>query len=336
MESSQVTNLSDLLVRTPLVCFPSLSSPLSAAYPHTVLLKLENLQNSSSFKLRGIGNMCIKRCREGVKHLVCSSGGNAGLAGVFAANKLKIPITVYLPSSTPSYVAERLKVQGANVIVKGDVWSVADASAREACKEEGFGYIPPFEHPYLWEGHASMVHEIHQELSANGETEAPDVMVVAVGGGGLLNGVIQGLREVGWEGTKVLGMETIGADCLNQSFKSGHSVSLTEITSIAKSLGAKCPSPTSLQHVLEGRAISSTVTDAAAVEACLKFADEYRMLIEPSCGAALSVVYDLSILSGMQAIGMLPDRKLRIVVIVCGGSIVNFNQLQEWKVAFNL
>ena len=336
MTSSQLTKLSDLLVPTPLVRFPSVASPLSATYPHTVLLKLENLQNSSSYKIRGIGNMCIKRCQEGVKHLVCSSGGNAGLAGVFVANKLKIPITVYLPSSTPSYVTERLKVQGANVIVKGDVWSVADETAREACEQEGFGYIPPYEHPYIWEGHASMVHEIHQELSARGETEAPDLMVVAVGGGGLLNGVVQGLREVGWESTKVLGMETIGADCLNQSYKSGQSVSLTEITSIAKTLGAKCPSTTALQHVLEGRAMSSTVTDAAAVEACLKFADEYRMLVEPSCGAALSAVYDLSILSSMQGSGMLPDKKLSIVVIVCGGSVINLNQLQEWKVAFNL
>ena len=331
-----MTNLSDLTVRTPLVCFPSVSSPLSPAYPHTVLLKLENLQNSSSYKVRGIGNMCIKRCQEGVKHFVCSSGGNAGLAGVFVANRLNIPITVYLPSSTPSYVIDRLKAQGATVVVKGEVWSVADESAQEACKQEGFGYIPPYEHPYIWEGHASMVHEIHQELSARGEKEAPDLMVVAVGGGGLLNGVVQGLREVGWESTKVLGMETIGADCLNQSFKSGHSVSLTEITSIAKTLGAKCPSPTALQHVLEGRVISSTVTDASAVDACLKFADEYRMLVEPSCGAALSAVYDQSIVSSMQATGTLPDRKLRIIVIVCGGSVINLNQLQEWKVAFNL
>lgn len=329
-------SLSDLSVHTPLVSFPSISSPLLPSYSHTVHLKLENLQNSSSYKIRGIGNLCIKRCQEGVKHLVCSSGGNAGLAGVFAANKLNVPITVYLPSSTPDYISQRLKNQGANVVVKGDVWIVADEAAQEACKEEGYGYIPPFEHPLLWEGHASMVHEIHQDLSKRGETKAPDLMVVAVGGGGMLNGVIQGLKEVGWESTKVLGVETVGADCLNQSFKAGHLVGLSEITSIAKTLGAKSPSPTALQHVLEGRAVCSTVTDAAAVNACLHFADDFRMLVEPSCGASLSVLYNTSVISDMQQTGVLPQGRLNIIVIVCGGSVVNLQQLQEWKLAFNL
>ncbi|KAI6645923.1 Serine dehydratase-like [Oopsacas minuta] len=336
MASTQIPALSDLIIHTPLVSFPSISSPLLPSYPHTVHLKLENLQNSSSYKIRGIGNMCIKRCQEGVKHLVCSSGGNAGLAGVFAANKLNTPITVYLPTTTPTFIVQRLKQQSATVIVKGDVWNVADEVARDACKEEGYGYIPPFEHPYLWEGHASMVHEIHQDLSRRGDKKSPDLMVVAVGGGGLLNGVVQGLKEVGWESTKVLAMETIGADSLNQSYKAGYCISLPEITSIAKSLGSKSPSPTALQHVIEGRAISSTVTDAAAVDACLKFADDYRMIIEPSCGAALSVVYNTSIIADMQLSGMLPQGKLNIVVIVCGGSVVNLQQLQEWKIAFNL
>lgn len=328
--------LEDLIVHTPLVSFPSTSSSLLHTYPHKVHLKLENLQNSSSFKMRGIGNMCLKLSQEGCTHLVCSSGGNAGIAAASAAKKLCIPVTIYLPTSTPSYVSDRLKLQGANVTVIGNQWSEANEAALSHSKEPGIGYVHPFEHQYIWDGNATMVKEMQDDLKGQGEVGQPDLVVVAVGGGGMLNGVVQGIKEAGWHNTKVLGMETVGADCLNQSIKAGHSVSLSEIKSIAKTLGAKSPSPTALDHALAGRVLSCTVSDATAVDACLRFADEYRMLIEPSCGCAVSALYDQSIISSLQTSGLLPDRQLHVVVVVCGGNIVTLQQLHDWKLAFKL
>lgn len=108
----------------------------------------------------------------------------------------------------------------------------------------------------------------------------PDVIVVAVGGGGLLNGICEGLRRHGWYETAVVAMETIGADCLHQSYREGHIVKLANVSSIAKSLGATCVSKRTWDLLQEGRfsILPTVVSDAEAVSAVEKFAGELRRI----------------------------------------------------------
>ena len=75
-----------------------------------VYLKLENLQVPGSFKIRGIGLTCQIAKENGFKRLVGSSGGNAGLAMAYAANQLKMPITLFIPTSTPEMMVNLIKV----------------------------------------------------------------------------------------------------------------------------------------------------------------------------------------------------------------------------------
>ncbi len=88
----------NLYIETPLI----FSDPISRKFGSNIYLKMEALQPSGSFKNRGIGHYCSQSKKEGAKEFVSSSGGNAGLAAAFAAQKLKIPISVVVPLCTPS------------------------------------------------------------------------------------------------------------------------------------------------------------------------------------------------------------------------------------------
>uniref|UniRef100_A0A673C433 L-serine ammonia-lyase n=1 Tax=Sphaeramia orbicularis TaxID=375764 RepID=A0A673C433_9TELE len=202
-------------VNTPLLESMSMSKLVGT----TVYLKMENSQPTGSFKIRGIGHLCQK------VHLKC---GNAGMAAAYAARKMGIPATIIIPSSTPPLVVKRLKDQGATVKCIGKVWDDANAEALRLAETEGLTYVPPFDHPLLWlQGHASLIAEVAASL---GSGVKPGAVLVAVGGGGLLCGVIQGLKDVGWTDVPVVAMETVGADCFNAAVKAGKLVTLDDIT----------------------------------------------------------------------------------------------------------
>ena len=110
--------MKSLHIRTPLI--ESLS--LSKKWGRRVLLKLENLQPTGSFKIRGIGLLCQTGKSDGVEHFVSSSGGNAGYAAAYAAKQLGATITVFVPTTTPPDLRQRIELQGAEVKVAGDVW----------------------------------------------------------------------------------------------------------------------------------------------------------------------------------------------------------------------
>ncbi|XP_048582425.1 L-serine dehydratase/L-threonine deaminase isoform X2 [Nematostella vectensis] len=314
-----------LHVKTPLLE----SHPLSRKAKCSVYIKLDNVQPCGSFKIRGVGNLCQKAVQRGSQHLVCSSGGNAGLAAAYSARMLDTPCDIIVPSTTPESMVVRLREEGANVTVHGDVWDEADGYARKLVQEKGYTYVPPFNHPDIWEGVASVIHESSEQIK-----NKPDVVVVCVGGGGLLCGVLQGLHDVGWKDVPVIAMETEGANSFEASVKAGELVTLDGIRSIAKTLGATRVAERALEWTKEHNVISCVCTDSQAVNACERFANDHRMLVEPSCGATLAAIYE-NILPKLQVDGRLGTIKTALV-IVCGGNMVTIEQLLKWKTQLRL
>lgn len=317
-----------LYLHTPVV----FSLPMSRHSGFQVYLKLENLQPPGSFKLRGISHMIQKATQEGTcEHVYCASGGNAGLAAAYASHQLNISCTIILPSSTPQFISDQLKNLGAEVKIHGDVYDEAKQLAQELGKQQGSLYVPAFEHPTIWEGHSSMIVEAEGQLKVK-----PDVVITCVGGGGLLNGMIQGMRQVGWTDVPVLAIETQGANCFNAAIAAGEVVTLPAITSIAKSLGALSVSPVTLEYYKQKQPpiISHLVTDKEAVHACIKFAEDHRLLVEPACGATLAALYS-NIIDRLIEQGDLQNITT-VLAIVCGGSIVSTSVMEGWKKEFGL
>ncbi|NXO38769.1 SDSL protein, partial [Locustella ochotensis] len=301
------------------------SLPLSKAAGTKVIMKLENVQPSGSFKIRGIGHRCQDAARKGCQHFVCSSGGNAGLAAAYAARELGLPITVVVPSSSGPTPVRKLQELGATVEVYGKVWDDANRRAQELAETEGWVSIHPFDHPLVWEGHASLVRELKDSLEAK-----PGAIVVAVGGGGLLAGVVAGLRQVGWQDVPVIAAETQGAHSFHESLKAGRLVTLPDITSVATCLGAKTVAARALECARESPVISQVVEDTEAVRAVEQFLDDERLLVEPACGAPLAVLYS-GRLQRLQREGRLRAPLGSVVLVVCGGSNIHRAQLRALK-----
>ncbi|NEX63256.1 pyridoxal-phosphate dependent enzyme [Noviherbaspirillum galbum] len=298
---------------------------LSAALGKDVLLKLENLQPSGSFKLRGIGLMCQRAAQRGAVHFVCPSGGNAGFAAAVAGSRLGIRTTILVPQTTPESVRQRIRDIGAQVIVAGDVWDETNHEALRLCEAPGVIYIPPFDHPDIWDGNATLVDEAAAQCRQAGHDF--DAVICSVGGGGLLCGVLEGLHRNGLAHVPVVAVETEGAASLNAAMNAGALVTLPAIRSIASTLGAKRVASAAFDWTRRHPVHSVIVSDAQAVDACLGFADDMRIVVEPACGAALAVAYE-----NLEVIA--PFR--RPLVVVCGGIGVDLAKLASWKNQFNL
>ncbi|RHZ05069.1 hypothetical protein DYB31_006927 [Aphanomyces astaci] len=300
------------------------SRVLSHLLKKRVYLKLDNTQPSGSFKLRGVGLACQRAVENGATQLVASSGGNAGLAVACSALKLGVPGTVFVPESTPVYMRERLALEGLHVIVQGkvrsqlyssfftsclylQVWAEAHEAAMQFLAKANelsakAAYIHPFDHAdivynqlasspplamlktqiFIREGHSSVIGELKDQLPVQ-----PDLVVVAVGGGGYFAGVCQGLSAHGWEATRVLAMETTGANKMERSMQAGKKVTLTKIDTIAKSLGAMAVSDTAYAYAMQMNVHANSVSDAEAVDACVQFANDHKFVVEPACGTAV-------------------------------------------------
>ena len=205
------------------------------------------------------------------------------------------------------------------VTVHGANWNEADGLARElVAADPAAEYIPPYDHELLWEGHSSLV----DELVAAGIR--PGAVVASVGGGGLINGLYVGMRRHGWHDVRVVSAETDGANCFAAAFAAGKPVRLNAITSVATSLGALQCSATSLRLAAEHPTTACTVSDAEAVSACALLLNEHRLLVEPACGAAIALLT-------AERYRPIFAQHDEVVVVVCGGSGVNWEIMEQWK-----
>lgn len=302
-------------IRTPLVPSRVLSERLGA----DVRVKLESAQPTGSFKIRGIGHF-VERARDrGVQRIVASSGGNAGLAAAYACRIIGMPCVVVVPENADPLFRERIRKEGAEVLVHGPILDDARVRALELAAEAGSVYLSPYDHPDLWDGHASLTREVLEEGFE------PDTVVLAVGGGGLMAGVLLGFERAGLPAVRCAACETEGAASLRAALQAGRVVEIAEIKTIATTLGLKAVSAGALEIAARFDVRSVVVSDTQAVRAALAFADDHRTLVEPACGAALAPVYE--------AHPALADAK-RVLVVACGGAGVSLLRMKQWAERF--
>ncbi|RFU78817.1 serine family amino acid catabolism [Trichoderma arundinaceum] len=314
--------------KTPCVPSPQLSRVAGC----NIHLKLDNLQPSGSFKSRGIGNLMIHAvASSGDVHFYCASGGNAGLACASSAAALCKPATIVIPVTTSELMKNKLLDLGAEVFQVGKNLHAADQYLREnlLAKDPRGVHVPPFDHPHVWDGAATIVDELRDQL------EVPiDGIVCSVGGGGLFNGLMRGIETFRWSGRKphVLTVETAGADSLNACIQANAHVTLPEITSIATSLGVSRVSEETWKWAQAPNTQNFVVSDADAAISCVRFADDARLLVEVSCGAALAAVYRGDLRERMgKGLTDAQWAEKNIVVIVCGGSGVTLRTLDQYR-----
>jgi L-serine/L-threonine ammonia-lyase len=283
----------------------AIQTPLKTLNLHErqFFLKMESDQPSGSFKLRGMETLLKHQSDHGIREFVSASAGNAGYSAAHVLHELNSKLTVIVPKGSSKKITDLIKSKNAQVIEHGKAWPEANLKALELVKETGAYYIPPYDQPLLWEGHSSMVDEIVTQMPAK-----PDAAVVAVGGGGLFCGLMQGLERHGWDDIPVICCETLGASALNKSLTANKLLPVEKIETIAASLGANKIAQRAFEYLGSHSIKSHVIDDRKAALACKQFYDLTNIWVEPACGTSLDVIFNNEY-SDYQ----------NVLVIVCGG-----------------
>ncbi|CCD22172.1 L-serine/L-threonine ammonia-lyase CHA1 NDAI_0A00120 [Naumovozyma dairenensis CBS 421] len=304
-------------------------------------VKYECLQPSGSFKSRGIGNLILKsamninKIGQKTPQVFASSGGNAGFAAATACQRLSLPCTVVVPTATKQRMVEKIKSTGANVIINGAHWKEADMFLKNSIMNKIDTnhiepiYVHPFDNPLIWEGHATMVDEIMDSLNdQNIPINKVKGIVCSVGGGGLYNGIIQGLQKYNLaDKIPIVGVETKGCHVFNTSLKLNKQIEFSKITSIATSLGTANISKKTFEYAQKYKTRSVVIEDKNVIETCLKYTQDYNMVVEPACGASIHLAYHTDILE--KSLGHKLNSDDIILVIACGGSSNTTHDLES-------
>ena len=180
-----------LYQKTPLIHSTSLEG---------VFYKMECDQPSFSFKIRGMEMLCRHHLKKGVTRFVASLEEMLGILA-YIRQQLNLAISVIVPLTT-SYMIDKIKGLGAKIEIYGDVWDEANMRALDVAEKTGAVFVSPFDDPLLWTGHSKMIDECVSQM------EKPDHLIVSVGGGGLLCGILGGLKRNHWSGVKITTVET--------------------------------------------------------------------------------------------------------------------------------
>ena len=199
---------------------------LSERYGAEIYLKREDLTPVRSYKLRGAFTFFryALAANPGLETFVCASAGNHAQGFAFACKHFGKKGVIYMPVTTPQQKIMKTKAFGGafvEVVLKGDFFDEADKAARTYCQESGAQFVPPFDHPHIIEGQATVAAEIIEQM----EGDVPDILVVPVGGGGLAAGMSAYFSQFGKEPVYHF-VEPDMAPSLFQSLSKGERITL--------------------------------------------------------------------------------------------------------------
>ena len=270
-------------------------------------LKLENEQPIGAFKIRGAFN-AIRKLPEAARQrgVITYSSGNHGQAVAYAAKHFGVRAVVTMPETAPAVKVAGVKKWGGEVVFAGRTSEDRRLAAEAIAKQDGLAIVPPFYHPDIVAGQATVALEIVEQLP---EVET---VVVPVGGGGLISGIVAGLGAVG-STAHVWGVEPIGAPKLHRSLAAGEVVRLDRTTSIADGLitlnvgNIPFAELTRQRERLRGVALVEDDSIRAAVQFLWRTC---RLAVEPSGTATTAALLD----------GLVP-RSRTTVLVVSGGNV---------------
>jgi len=292
--------IAPLIKRTPTVC----DNILSERFDSNFYLKLELLQNTGAFKVRGAFNkMLTLNDEEKKRGIVAVSGGNHAKAVAFAAKTLGRKALILMPEITPQNYVDETKGYGAEVQLFPTM-AQAFKRAKEYEREERV-YIHPFDDELVVAGQGTIGLEILEDIP-----QVTDV-IVSIGGGGLAGGVAAAIKSIK-PGVKIWGVETKGAESMAKALEANRIVELAQITSIARTLGA--PAVSQLTFDLARKYLSdvTVVDDDEAVKELFFLLKHAKVLTEPAASCTLAAAERLRE-------NFTPES--HIVLILCGGNI---------------
>lgn len=278
-----------------------------------VYLKPENMQKTGAYKIRGAYyKISTLSEEERNKGLITASAGNHAQGVAYAAKLYKTKAVIVMPTTTPLMKVNRTKSYGAEVILHGDVYDEACMYAMDLAKKEGYTFIHPFDDLDVATGQGSIGMEIIKELPT------VDIILVPIGGGGLATGVATLAKAIN-PNIKVIGVEPAGANCMEESLKAGHIVTLKAVDTIADGTAVKTPGAKIFPYIRENLDGIITIEDHELIGAFLDLLENHKMLAENS--GLLTIA----------ALKHLDCKDKKIVSIISGGNmdVITFASLVQ-------
>lgn len=266
-----------------------------------VVVKLELLQHTGSFKARGAFHRLLGSPvpEAGV---VTASGGNHGAALAYAARVLGYRAEIFVPASSPPMKAERIRSLGGHVVIGGAIYDEAQAAANVRAAESGALMVHPFDHISTVAGAGTCAMEFEDQ------TGGLDTVLTSTGGGGLTSGTS---AWFGRDAVHVVSVEPETSQCLASALAAGHPVPVAVEGLAIDSLGARQVGAVPFAVCSANGVRAVTVTDAAIRAAQLALWQGLRLVVEPGGAASFA-----AILSG----AYVPAAGERVGVVICGAN----------------
>ena len=268
-----------------------------------VYFKPENMQYTGAYKVRGAYYKISTLSEEDrAKGIITASAGNHAQGVAYAAKLYNAKAVIVMPTNTPLIKINRTKSYGAEVVLYGDVYDDACEHALKLAEEHGYTFIHAFNDLDVACGQGSIAMEIIKELPT------VDYILCPIGGGGLCTGVST-LAKMLNPKIKVIGVEPEGANCVQESLKADHVVSLPSVNTIADGTAVRTPGDKLFPYIKANVDEIITVPDDELIGAFLDMIENHKMVVENSGLLTVAALKHLDV------------KNKKIVSILSGGNM---------------
>ena len=300
--SAAAQRIAAIVRKTPVV-------PVDPAHQKSgqVWLKLENLQVTGSFKVRGAANKIASLDEDGRRRgIVTCSSGNHGRAVAYVAEAFGVPATVCVPEWVDPVKLDAIKSHGAEVVVEGATYDETEARSFEIQQERELVYVHPFDDPEVIAGQGTIGLELLDQVGAL------DSVVVPLSGGGLIAGIAAALRQER-SATSVVGVSAENACVMYKSLEAGSPQALPEEETIANALAGGIGMENEYSFELVRDLVDQHVlVSEDEIRTAMRYAaSEYHLILEG--GGAVALAASLH--------GKLDDRHGDTALVLSGGNV---------------
>ena len=304
----------------------SYSNSVSHVAGCQVYLKMENLQRTGSFKLRGAYNkVAALTDEERAKGVIAASAGNHAQGVALAATSYGCKSIVCMPKHAPLMKIAATKGYGAEVVLHGDFFDEAAAKAQELSDKFGYTYVHPFNDPYVMAGQGTIALEVLEQLPD------ADAIVVPIGGGGLISGIAVAAKSVNPK-IRIIGVQSANMPSMQKSVYDGAICTYDGMATLADGIAVKRPGD--LTYAVCRDYVDDIVTvDEGEIAAAILWLIERVKTVSEGAGATT-----VAALMNHKILGL--DKK-KVVAVISGGNIdvnnmtriINSGLTEAWRKA---
>ena len=293
--------LKDKVIRTPLIHSPSLSEMFGGE----IYLKLENLQKTGSFKIRGATHYILtNQDRIGPGGVVAASAGNHAQGVALAARQARIPATVVMPEWASISKQEATRGYGGEIVIEGKNLGESLKKAEELARE-GKTFIHPFDDLDIMTGQGTIALEILEDL------KEIDMIIVPIGGGGIISGIASIVKSIK-PTVDVIGVQSIACPSAYESYHSGEIKKVSSEYSIADGISVKQVGTLNFEIIRKNVDNVVLVEEDQIAAAILLLLERKKILAEGSGAVSLAALLNGSIKV---------HRKKKVVLLISDGNV---------------